>query len=1031
MKLHRLELEGFGPFRARQAVDFDAFDADGLFLISGRTGSGKSSILDGVCFALYGTAPRYDGSDRGLRSDHVDPSEPTEASLEFTAGGERWRVTRTPQYDRPKAYGAGTTTQKSTVLVEQRVGDAWIGRTTKHREAGDLLGEVVGLTREQFQQVILLAQNKFAEFLLASNDDRQALLRTLFGSRKYEEYEKAFDDRRRTAQQALEAAAAAVEAHVRHAERIVDDHALGGATPAGQGMGKDAAGPASAATPPTATPPAATPPAAATASAHTTGSRLASVESAVPRARYRADESARRRDEARAAHDDALTAFGARTALRSKQEARLVSRRTFDALEARAPEIAADRVRLDRARSAEVLRAPIASAARARTLAGDAAEAEQLARTAWAASSAPDAPDADVAALRTIADAIAGDLAVWAVAAEHERELPGLEAARDRAEAAVVTLEAELAGLAQTSAMRVQRIAGLDPELEAAAHAAAPVGPAREAVEVAAQRLTAGRDAERLAAVARTAEAAHLTAAADLELATTAVRELLQRRLDGYAGELASALVDGRSCAVCGSIEHPNPAPGADDPVTDDDVAAAEAGVAAANRIATDASEDARRARAAHQEAAVRAGGETVARLEVSLVEAETHLEAAVASAAAMAGLKHELAELRAAESTAATERSDLEIRLATAREDRVATAQHARTATAAVDAARGDCASVSERVAEARRRRDLARALADSVDEAARREAAAVAAENDRDERLAGSAFAQAAEASAALLAPDAQSALADAVRAYEVAYETERERLLALETELAGEPEELVDLAESAAVAEAARTAWNAAVETAARDGEIAAQLADAVAAAQTVHSASADSAAEHEIIAGLANAVSGRTDSRMDLETFVLAAELEEIVAAANMRLDSMSSGRYLLQHTDEVALRRKASGLGLSVLDAYTGQSRHPQSLSGGETFLASLALALGLAEVVSARAGGVHLDTLFIDEGFGSLDDETLTLAMTTLDELRQGGRTVGLISHVAAMKEQLPAQLVVESTPQGPSIIRQASPVVV
>jgi exonuclease SbcC len=108
-----------------------------------------------------------------------------------------------------------------------------------------------------------------------------------------------------------------------------------------------------------------------------------------------------------------------------------------------------------------------------------------------------------------------------------------------------------------------------------------------------------------------------------------------------------------------------------------------------------------------------------------------------------------------------------------------------------------------------------------------------------------------------------------------------------------------------------------------------------------------------------------------------------------------------------------------------MDAHTGQARPAQSLSGGETFLASLALALGLAEVVTALAGGVKLDTLFIDEGFGSLDEDTLDLAMRTLDELRQGGRTVGLISHVAAMKEQLPAQLVVEATPQGPSIIRQ------
>ena len=113
-------------------------------------------------------------------------------------------------------------------------------------------------------------------------------------------------------------------------------------------------------------------------------------------------------------------------------------------------------------------------------------------------------------------------------------------------------------------------------------------------------------------------------------------------------------------------------------------------------------------------------------------------------------------------------------------------------------------------------------------------------------------------------------------------------------------------------------------------------------------------------------------------------------------------------------------------GRQIVDAFTAVARPAHSLSGGETFLASLALALGLAEVVTARAGGIRLDTLFIDEGFGSLDAETLDLAMRTLDELRSGGRTVGVISHVEAMKEQIPAQLVVEATGRGPSIIRQS-----
>lgn len=194
-----------------------------------------------------------------------------------------------------------------------------------------------------------------------------------------------------------------------------------------------------------------------------------------------------------------------------------------------------------------------------------------------------------------------------------------------------------------------------------------------------------------------------------------------------------------------------------------------------------------------------------------------------------------------------------------------------------------------------------------------------------------------------------------------------------------------------------------------------------------ATAAHDVIREQTARAAVISGLANTIAGRApnDRRMNLETFVLAAELEEIVQAANLRLSEMSDNRYTLRHTDGIAHRGAASGLGIEVFDSYSGRARPPHSLSGGETFLASLALALGLAEVVTNRAGGIRLDTLFIDEGFGSLDAETLETAMRTLDDLRQGGRTVGLISHVEVMKEQIPAQLRVRRAPGGWSVVEQ------
>ena len=227
---------------------------------------------------------------------------------------------------------------------------------------------------------------------------------------------------------------------------------------------------------------------------------------------------------------------------------------------------------------------------------------------------------------------------------------------------------------------------------------------------------------------------------------------------------------------------------------------------------------------------------------------------------------------------------------------------------------------------------------------------------------------------------------------------------------------PEEPVDVAAAASRARCVRRRNGAPPwRCTPRPRGSAAQLDEPCEAAHIAHEAIAELAEEADVIERLANSVAGRAPNtlKMNLETFVLAAELEEIVASANVRLDEMSQGRYRLQHTDSRAARGAASGLGIEVLDAYTGHARPVQSLSGGETFLASLALALGLAEVVTARAGGIRLDTLFIDEGFGSLDADTLDIAMRTLDELRQGGRVIGVISHVEAMKDQLPAQLLV------------------
>ncbi len=992
MKLHRLELTGFGPFRERQVVDFDAFDDDGLFLISGRTGAGKSSILDGVSFALYGSVPRYEGGDRRLRSDHSFLADPTEVRLEFTVADTRWRVTRAPEYERPAKRGGGLTLEPARAELEERVGGTWVGRAAKQREVGLALDEVLGLSAQQFQQVILLAQNKFSRFLLAGNAERQQLLRTLFGTRRFEQYKDELEQRRRDAQKMLDERGARVRTLLEVAERDIAAHGLGPGVDAEDVPDADVLG------------------------------RHDAVERALVRADYRVESRGHERDAAIARADAAAAEHRRLTELAQRLADLAAARRELADREAQAADIDELRRRLERARAAEVLRIPVESAARAGAIRDDADADLASVEARWV--SAGGTAEDDLA--RTI-DGLTGEIARAQAAAQTERDAASLGLAQESRRSELAEVRGSREGLDAVLATVPATRERISADLIAARAAAVRREDLAAAREDLAGRLDAARIVARLAPRSAAAERRYAEANAAASAASARVGELLRRRLRGHAAELAANLVDGEPCAVCGATEHPLPAQTGEDPVTDDDLTAAEQARDEAAAAERTASEAAAAAREAVTVAAAAAGGRDVDDLAVALAEVEAQLAAAAEAAARVAALSADAAELDDLERAARAEAIELDARLVGLREEIAAAESTLAAARSEIDRARGAHASVAARIAADEERRALAQAVLEARRIAGDRREAAEIARRDRDERIAASEFASPDEVVRALLPEPVCAELAAEIDAHAAALAAARARTLELELAVVDqqvEDEAVVAAAREAQEADAARTAATAAaaeaVGVAAGLRELAASIADAAEAV----AAQADEAAA---VTRLADTVAGRAPNtmKMDLETFVLAAELEEIVAAANLRLAEMSSGRYTLHHSDARQARGAASGLSIEVRDAHTGRLRSPQSLSGGETFLASLALALGLAEVVTSRAGGIRLDTLFIDEGFGSLDPETLELAMRTLDELRAGGRVVGVISHVEAMKEQIPAQLVVEATPEGPSIVRQ------
>ncbi|MBT2484875.1 MULTISPECIES: AAA family ATPase [unclassified Microbacterium] len=994
MRLHRLEVEGFGPFRSRQSVDFDAFADDGIFLIGGRTGAGKSSILDAVCFGLYGGVPRYEGGEKRLRSDHCEPDDPSEVVVDFSTPSGRFRVTRSPEYLRPAKRGGGMTKQAAGVSLDEWTDAGWVGRAARAVDVANELDEILQLSREQFLQVILLAQNRFSEFLLAGSKDRQALLRRLFGTQRFEDVQARFDDRRRAAEQTLGARLATVAARVEEAERLVVTADLL----------RDGEEASELSTEASAAPP-------------SIPERLEQLRRARARADYRAERSAAQRTQA---EKDSAAADAALTSAREERQAQAErdrARVALERLEVEEPRIADARAELAAARAAEALRSTIAATARTRVALDEATESEQSARQTWALLEL-DAGD-DLESWTAERTKEAGG---WEHALELERRAEELDAqvraareAVDEAAARVAAGESERAALpAEITVLTADR-----DEARRAADRAADLLTAREAAEA---RLRAAGETDRLRTAYTAAEQELAAASATHAAAQTELAQLRQRRFEGMAGELAADLADHQPCPVCGSPEHPQPATHSD-PVSADDVAEAESARDAAAANERDAAARSSALRAELAAAETRADGRSIEQAETEHAAAGDEYLRSLAAADRQTELDARLGELTARTERLDQERTEDAAALAAARESHVVLVQRQADAQAQIAEARGPFETVAERLAATEIHVATARALLDAVAERERRTQAADEAERDQAAQLARSSFEDVASVERALRPASVQESLDAQISRHAV--QREKERAILFDLELRTLPEEPIDLAPAEDASAAARAAWVRTVDEASEASGIAARLRGLIESAAAEHARTAEDAAEFEVLQNLADTIAGRgaNTRKMTLETFVLAAELEEIVEAANRRLLDMSTGRYQLQHSDALAARGAASGLGIVVFDAFTGQTRPPQSLSGGETFLTSLALALGLAEVVTARAGGIRLDTLFIDEGFGSLDGDTLDVAMRTLDELRQGGRTVGVISHVEAMQEQIPAQLRVRALPNGPSVI--------
>ena len=985
MRIKHLSVCGFGPYKAEQTVDFEAFRDDGLFLITGKTGAGKSSILDAICYALYGSIPRYESTQQKLRSDYCDVDDPTFVELEFAVNGIDYRVRRTPEYARPKARGEGTTLQKPTAELFRRVDGDWEGIAARPVDVGNELDQILGLSKDQFLQVILLAQNRFQEFLLARNDDRQAVLRSLFGTRRFEQMEEALVERRKSLEAELGSARQHLAQQAAQAAGLVRD---GGPAPESPD--------------------------------------LAWFTAARARLRDELDAASAAAALADADFTAAETVHRSLADLQKLQQRRAAAAARLEALEGERAGVDADRETLAAALRAAAVWPQLEARQEALAERDDAAAVEASAREAYRPFGDASSATITGAALKGMIDRVTKTLGSLESVLADELRLPALADEISALRRSFDGCDAAVTEAAERIQALPARIEDVGIRLAQAQSLAAGEGELIETVKRLTDARAAAERAERLAPRHDAALQAETRASGDYAAAAARIHELMRQRLAGHAAELAAALIDGEPCAVCGSAVHPAPAEPSGDPVTSDDVDRARL-AADACKGAMDAAHTEAQLLGTHlTEARTAAGGKTLKQLGDDLDSAKVMLADAQAAERDGATLAAEQVRLRGDLSTAQAGLEHL-------RADRDAAA----AALAAQESARaaiqqrtanhlGGHDTVSDHVRHLLAHLDAATALADAITETRGHGKTLRAAEAALATQLREHGFADEAGVRAARLEPSDVTAFDGRIRAHEQAVGTARSTLA--EPELEGLPTAPVDLTESQEALGEAREHRDQALAAQSSLGERHTQLEAVVRSARAQLTASADLHEAYAQLRELAGVVQGNDPNtkRMRLETYVLAAQLEEIVAAANTRLRAMTSGRFLLEHDDSVQYRNTRSGLGLSILDQHTGRARPTHSLSGGETFLASLALALGLAEVVTNQAGGITLDTLFIDEGFGSLDSDTLEIAMGTLDSLRAGGRTIGLISHVDAMKEQIPAKLRIVVTDQGYSEIEPA-----
>lgn len=1019
-----LTLSAFGPYAGETTLDFGELGAERLFVITGPTGSGKTTVFEAILYALYGKLSKKGMDPASLRCDFLKPDDDRITFVDFTfeISGKRFHIHRQPKQSVAKKRGSGRRELGQEALLEC-VGHEDFLPLTKIGEIDRKIVDLVGLDEEQFKKIVMLPQGAFQEFLVSSTKDKIELLRQIFDTSLYDlalsriksrvsdvtgaYAELKADYRSKTALLRFEASIAFGEQPSQ--DVLAQMEALAQADEARQESMQQTVDDANAV-------------------------YLAALETLNREAQHNADVRKWQQAEAELtalrARQPQIAALGGR--VRAADQARSLADKETRAAEERRllhqQEEALALARQQAQKAAQQLNAAAQHLAQAE---------QQKQRADLAHDTLPELTTKRDKMNEYVADRAALQQATQELASA-ERELAALSQDEQRAEAALQTAEAaqeKKQRLQQEQAQQETAIVKLD----------ALLAEERRQYQLLKRFLDLRQERPELAAAQEKAAALLTSAEKRLAEARAANRQQL-------AATLAQELEDGAPCPVCGAVHHPAPAvvPGEQD----DEAACAkvrdQAQGVAANAGAALAQQDKRIAEAwaeLQETIPQLTQPEAVPHYAKQLQESGTaHNHQRKEAQAALQQIREELAGLAAVEKELEAQKAALntlreqrtrfvaeQSRWQTTRDSKAEAVaakekQFGFTADADPAALTREIDAISARHQAAKQALETAQRAHEQAQLAQVRAASAQAQAEARLEELRRSAddharvFAQARNAIFATEA-DYLSAKADIPRAALLQQEIDAfsealTRATTLHEDLAQRLQDdrtLHDLEAGEARRKEAEQRLNAAKDVLAAHKTRCASNRALIAQIAQLLEVFKEMEARYALLGKLRDVLDGKNHFNMRLETFAQAYYFEQMLIGANVRLARMTHGRYSFRRKEMVSDARRQAGLDLDVMDQYTGRARDVSTLSGGESFKASLSLALGLADVVTSESGGVELSTIFIDEGFGTLDEESLDDTVETLISLQDSGRLVGVISHVAELKERIPAHLVVES----------------